>query len=142
MAGECGGRSESRYMAPSFLSPTTCAMNLKSFMRLPKERPALDCAGLAIDRLEEQLEAPGGANIDDVRSAAKGRWLTVAMDKEKGRGKDVRRHRTLPPIAADLQAAVGRIVILDFSLEGLVLGALGANPRKSGPSTIWGLNDL
>ena len=42
MAGECGRCSESRCMTPYFLNPTTCATNLKWFVRLPKEKPARD----------------------------------------------------------------------------------------------------
>ena len=33
MAGECGRRSESRYMTPFFLNPTPYATNFKSFVR-------------------------------------------------------------------------------------------------------------
>ena len=49
MAGECGRRSENRFMTPFPLNPTTRAMNLKSFVELPKEKPAWGCAGFALD---------------------------------------------------------------------------------------------
>lgn len=42
MAGECGRHSESRFMTPFFLKPTTTAMNLKLFEQSPKEKPAWD----------------------------------------------------------------------------------------------------
>lgn len=56
MAGECGWRSESLCMPPFFLNPITCATNLKPFVRLPKERPPRDCAGLALDKLEAERD--------------------------------------------------------------------------------------
>ena len=60
MAGECGRRSESCCMTPCFLNPTTSATSLKSFARLPKEKPARNRTGFALDR----LEAPSGvANV-------------------------------------------------------------------------------
>ena len=51
MAGECGGRSESRCMTPFLLKPITCAKNLKPFVQLPNVRPMQDCTGLTSDQI-------------------------------------------------------------------------------------------
>lgn len=50
MVGECGIHSESRFMTPFFLKPTTTAMNLKLFEQSPKEKPARNCAGFALHK--------------------------------------------------------------------------------------------
>lgn len=50
MVGECGIHSESRFMTPFILKPTTTAMNLKLFEQSPKEKPARNCAGFALHK--------------------------------------------------------------------------------------------
>lgn len=49
MTGKCGRRSESLYMTPCILNPITCAKNLKSFVRLPKEKPTRSRAVFSVD---------------------------------------------------------------------------------------------
>ena len=49
-------------MTPFHFNPITSATSHKSFVRLPKERPALSCASLSLDKLEDRLEAPSGAD--------------------------------------------------------------------------------
>ena len=58
----CGKRSESRCMTPFLLKRITYATNLKTFVQLPKEKPAQAVRAFSQDKLEDKLETPGGTD--------------------------------------------------------------------------------
>ena len=49
-------------MTPFLLKSTTCAMNLKPFVQLPKEKPAQAVRAFSQDKIEDKLETPGGTD--------------------------------------------------------------------------------
>lgn len=47
-----------------------------------EEMPARSCAGLALNKLEDKLETPGGANISTGIGHQPNRWIAVGANKK------------------------------------------------------------
>ena len=88
-----------------------------------KRKHARGNAGFALDK----LEAPGGGDAKPARRGVAVRRIAAAVDMEEAL-RGVRKHRTLPPTAANGNGRVGIIVLRHLAFEGLVLGALGGSP--------------
>lgn len=87
-----------------------------------------------------RLEGESGADAKRVRRIVAARRIAAAVDTEEVVGV-VRIRRALPPIVANLQAIVTRIIVRHLSLERLVLGTLGGGPRIFG-CPVGGGDDL
>lgn len=85
----------------------------------------------ALHQIKFELEAPSGA--DAIRSArvVATRRPASAGDIEEAR-REFRKHRTLPPKAANGNGRVGIIVLRHLALECLVPAALGGTPGVVG----------
>lgn len=103
---------------------------------MDKGTPPADAGGVKVRRLEGE----SGADAIRVRRMGVARRIAVAVDIEEAVGV-ARTRRALPPIVANLQAIVTRIIVRHLSLERLVLGALVRSPGIAG-CPVGGGDDL
>ena len=81
MAGECGGRSESRCTTPFLLKPTTCDPNLKCSSNCQKKGPCR--IARALHQIKFELEAPNGADATPSCRGLGERHIAVEVDIEE-----------------------------------------------------------
>jgi|GEM_PF-4264884 len=145
MAGECGGRSESRCMTPFLFTSINYATCLKPFVRLPKEESARNRAGSSIDMLEDRLETKNWAdahvhagNIITARTCR-----PIFSNKEESLCSTRVSPTLIKHVAVGKSRYLGHTIFFRtiFPLEGLVLGSLRRTPGIGlSPTAIGSIN--